>query len=93
MSFIKIPKIDTLNALGDAIRYAQDTPKICPRYAQNMPKICPWYAQDMPKDMTKSRKHQSLTYWLSNMGPRDASAAKKVIFEVWRWELVTWGNL
>ena len=82
MSFIKIPKIDTLNALGDAIGYAKDTPK-----------ICPWYAQDMPKDMTKSRKHQSLTYWLSNMGPRDASAAKKVIFEVWRWELVTWGNL
>ena len=53
----KMPKIDTLDTLGDAIRYAQDTPKICPRYAQDicpryapdMPKICPKYAQNMPK--------------------------------------------
>ena len=33
-----MPKIDTLDALGDA-RCAQDMPKICPRYAQDLPKI------------------------------------------------------
>ena len=76
MSFIKIPKIDTLNALGDAIRYAQDTPKICPRYTQDMPMICPRYAQRFDKISKTSITH------LLTLGPRDASAAKKVIFEV-----------
>ena len=56
----KMPKNDTLDTLGDAIRYTQDTPKICPRYPPDMPKIysryaqdvlkiCLRYAQDMPK--------------------------------------------
>ena len=44
----KMPKIDTLTALSDSIRYAQDMPKICPIYAQYMPKICPRYAHDVP---------------------------------------------
>ena len=55
---IKIPKIDTLDALGDAVRYPQDMTKICQKYTQDMPMISPRYATDM----TKSRKHQSLTH-------------------------------
>ena len=47
-----LEKINTLNALGDAIRYASDTPKICPRYSQDMPKMC----QDMPKICLRNAK-------------------------------------
>ena len=53
----KMLKIDTLVALGVAIknmpetcpRYAKTMPKICPIYALYMPKICQRYAKDMPK--------------------------------------------
>ena len=60
-----MPKIDTLDALVDAMttiltnnfdnqpklcpRYASDISKICPRSVQDMPKECPRYARGMPE--------------------------------------------
>ena len=54
MAIQKMPKIDTLDALGDAITTIlttnlPDMPKICYRYDQDVPKISKICAQICPK--------------------------------------------
>ena len=49
-----MPKIDTLDALVDAMTTILTTnfdnqPKLCPRYTQGMPVIYPRYVQDLFK--------------------------------------------
>ena len=49
-----MPKIDTLDALVDAMTTILTTnfdnqPKLCPRYTSDISKICPRSVQDMPE--------------------------------------------
>ena len=57
------------------LKYAQDMPyaKICPRYAQNIPKIC----------QNLKNINDSLTDWIFNMDPRDATASELYYSELY----------
>ena len=77
----KMPKINTLDALGGAIQYTQDTPKICPKRAHDIPKISPRYAEDMPKICPGYRQISNtlITHLINlNIVSRDASASKNM---------------